>query len=64
VSKGDPVMMVMFDSTRHDTTILHSVAVRQGLRASRKAHWLTCEGVDPRYSSCKYEVPVLDWKGR
>jgi hypothetical protein len=21
-------------------------------------------GEDPRYSSCKYEVPVLDWKGR
>ncbi len=21
-------------------------------------------GEDPRYSSCEYEVPVLDWKGR
>ena len=26
--------------------------------------WLTHPGEDPRYSSCVYEVPVLDWKGR
>jgi hypothetical protein len=25
--------------------------------------WLTCNGEDPRYSSCRYVVPVLDWKG-
>ncbi len=26
--------------------------------------WLTHWGEDPRYSSCVYEVPILDWKGR
>jgi hypothetical protein len=26
--------------------------------------WLGHRGEDPRYSSCVYEVPVLDWKGR
>ena len=26
--------------------------------------WLNHPGEDPRYSSCVYEVPVLDWKGR
>ncbi len=26
--------------------------------------WLSHPGEDPRYSSCVYEVPVLDWKGR
>jgi hypothetical protein len=35
-----------------------------GLRASGRAEWLTFEGEDPRYSSCKYAVPVLYWKGR
>jgi hypothetical protein len=25
---------------------------------------LAHRGEDPRYSSCEYEVPVLDWKGR
>ena len=57
-------MKVMFDTARHDTIILHTVAVRLGLRASGGPQWLTCEGEDPRYSSCKYVVPVLDWKGR
>jgi len=57
-------MKVMFDTARHDTIILHTVAVRLGLRASGGPQWLTCEGEDPRYSSCKYVVPVMDWKGR
>ncbi len=34
------------------------------LRASGGPAWLAHRGEDPRYSSCKYEVPVLDWKGR
>jgi hypothetical protein len=62
-SGGDPVMRVMFDTTRHDTVILHSVAVRLELRATGRPEWLTCKGEDPRYSICRYMVPVLDWKG-
>jgi hypothetical protein len=64
MSKGDTVMRVMFDTIRNDTIILHAVAVRLGLRTSGGPPWLTCRGKDPRYSSCKYVVPVLDWKGR
>jgi hypothetical protein len=37
--------------------------VKLGLRASGWPVWLTNRGEDPRYSSCKYGVPVLDWKG-
>ncbi len=57
-------MRVMFDTACHDTIILHTVTVRLGLRVSGGPQWLTCEGKDPRYSSCKYVVSVLDWKGR
>ncbi len=56
-------MRLMFDTIREETIILHSVAVKLGLRASRGPAWLTHRGEDPRYSSCKYVVPVLDWKG-
>jgi hypothetical protein len=51
MSKGD--MRVMFDTIPNDTIILHAVAVRLGLRASKVQRWLTCRGEDPRYSSCK-----------
>jgi hypothetical protein len=64
VSKGDTVMRVLFDHIRDDTIILHAVAVRLGLRASGGPQWLTRSGEDPRYSSCKYVVAFLDWKGR
>jgi hypothetical protein len=63
-SDKDIVMGVMFDIISDETIILHSVAVKLGLRASRGPAWLTHRGEDPRYSSCKYMVPVLDWKGR
>jgi hypothetical protein len=26
--------------------------------------WLSSEGEEPEYSSCKYEVLVMDWIGR
>jgi hypothetical protein len=45
-------MMVMFNPSRRDTIILHVVALRLGLQASGGPQWLTCEGEDPRYSSC------------
>jgi hypothetical protein len=60
-SKEDIVMRVMFDTICEETIILHSVAVKLGLRASGGPAWLTHRGKDPRYSSCKYVVPVLDW---
>jgi hypothetical protein len=63
-SEKDIVMRVMFDTIREQTTILHSVAVKLGLKASGGPAWLTHRGEDPRYSSCRYMVPVLDWKGR
>jgi hypothetical protein len=62
-SKKDIVMRVMFDTIREETIILHSVAVKLGLRVSGGPAWLTHQSEDPRYSSCKYVVPVLDWKG-
>ncbi len=63
-SEKDIVMRVMFDTIRERTIILHSVAVKLGLRASGGPVWLGHRGEDPRYTSCVYEVPVLDWKGR
>jgi hypothetical protein len=60
----DIFVRVMFDTIREQSVILHSVAVKLGLRASGGPMWLTHPGEDPRYSSCVYEVPVLDWKGR
>jgi hypothetical protein len=60
----DIFMRVMFDTIRERSIILHSVAVKLGLRASGGPMWLSHRGEDPRYSSCEYEVPVLDWKGR
>jgi hypothetical protein len=60
----DIFMRVMFDTIREQSVVLHSVAVKLGLRASRGPTWLNHPGEDPRYSSCVYEVPVLDWKGR
>ncbi len=63
-SERDIVMRVMFDTIREQMIILHSVTVKLGLRASGGPAWLAHGGEDPRYSSCKYEVPVLDWKGR
>jgi hypothetical protein len=61
-SKKDIVMRVMIDTIREETIILFSIAVKQGLSASRGPASLTHQGEDPRYSSCKYVVPVLDWK--
>jgi hypothetical protein len=63
-SDKDIFMRVMFDTIREQSIILHSVAVKLGLRASGGLMWLGHRGEDPRYSSCVYEVPVLDWKGR
>jgi hypothetical protein len=63
-SEKDIVMRVMFDTIREQTVILHSVAVKLELRASGGPAWLTHRGKDPRFSSCKYMVPVLDWKRR
>jgi hypothetical protein len=63
-TERDIVMRVMFDTIREQTVILHSVTVKLGLRASGGPAWLAHRGEDPRYSSCKYKVPVLDWKGR
>ncbi len=63
-SERDIVMRVMFDTIRKQTVILHSVAVKLGLKASGGPAWLALRGEEPRYSSCRYEVPVLDWKGR
>jgi hypothetical protein len=60
----DIFMRVMFDTIREQSIVLHSVAVKLGLRASGGPMWLSHPGEDPRYSSCVYEVPVLDWKGR
>jgi hypothetical protein len=60
----DIFMRVMFNTIREQSIILHSVAVKLGLRASGGPMWLNHRGEDPRYSSCEYEVPVLDWKGR
>ncbi len=37
--------------------------MKLGLRASGGPVCLGHRGEDPRYSSCEYEVPVLDWKG-
>ncbi len=62
-SEKDIVMRVMFDTIRERIIILHSVAVKLGLRASGGPVWLGHRGEDPRYSCCEYEVPVLDWKG-
>jgi hypothetical protein len=63
-SKRDIILRVMFDTIREQTIILHSVAVKLRLRARGGPAWLAHRGEDPRYSSCKYEVPFLDWKGR
>jgi hypothetical protein len=63
-SEREIVMRVMFDNVRERTIILHSVAVKLGLRANGGPARLGHRGEDPRYSSCKYEVPVLDWNGR
>jgi hypothetical protein len=60
----DIFIRVMFNTIREQSVVLHSVAVKLGLRASGGPMWLTHPGEDPRYSSCVYEVPVLDWKGR
>ena len=60
----DIFMRVMFDTIREQSVVLHSIAVKLGLRASGGPMWLNHPGEDPRYSSCVYEVPVLDWKGR
>ncbi len=60
----DIFMRVMFNTIREQSIVLHSVAVKLGLRASGGPMWVSHQGEDPRYSSCVYEVPVLDWKGR
>jgi hypothetical protein len=60
----DIFMRVMFDTVREHSIILHSVAVKLGLRASGGPMWLVYRGEDARYSICVYEVQVLDWKGR
>ncbi len=61
LSKRDIVMRVMFDTIRSRRL---SCTRSLGLRASGGPAWLAHRGEDLRYSSCKYEVPVLDWKGR
>jgi hypothetical protein len=53
----DVFMRVMFDTIREQSVVLHSVAVKLGLRASGGPMWLSHQGEDPRYSSCVYEVP-------
>ncbi len=63
-TREDIFLRVMFDTIRERTIILHSVAVKLGLRASRGPVWLSHRGEDSSYSSCEYELPVLDWKGR
>ncbi len=63
-SSEDIFMRVMFDTIRERSIILHSVTVKLGLRASGGPMWLGHRGEDRRYSSCMYEVSVLDWKGR
>jgi hypothetical protein len=47
-SEKDIVMRVMFDTIRERTIILHSVAVKLGLRASGGPVWLGHRGEDPR----------------
>jgi hypothetical protein len=63
-AEKDIIMRVMFDTIRKETIILHSVAVKLGLKASGGPAWLTHQGEDPRYSSCRYMVLVMDWNGR
>ncbi len=63
-SVRDIIMRAMFFTIREQTVILHSVVVKLGLKASGGPALLALQGEDPRYSSCRYEVPVLDWKGR
>ncbi len=47
----DIFMRVMFDTVRERSIILHSVAVKLGLRASGGPMWLVHRGEDARYSS-------------
>jgi hypothetical protein len=64
MSEEDTVLRVMFNTYHDDTIIQHAVAIKLELRASRGPHWMTRRGEDPRYSSYKYVVPILDWQGR
>ncbi len=48
----DIFMRVMFDTIREQSIVLHSVAVKLGLRASGGLMWVSHQGEDPRYSSC------------
>ncbi len=54
------IMRMMFDILREETIILHSVAMKLGLRGSGGPALMTHQGEDPRYSSCRYVVPVMD----
>ncbi len=63
-STNDPVLRVMFDGSQPDTIILHTAAENVGLRASRESQWLASEDKVPMFSSCKYTVSIVDWKGR
>jgi hypothetical protein len=63
MSEEDTILKVMFKAIRDDTIIPHAVAVKLELRASGGPQWLTRRGMDPKYSSCKYLVPILDWQG-
>ncbi len=47
----DVFMRVMFDTIREQSVVLHSVAVKLGLRASGGPMWLGRQGEDPRYRS-------------
>jgi len=47
----DIFIRVMCDTIREQSVVLHSVAVKLGLRASGGPMWLTHPGEDPRYSS-------------
>jgi hypothetical protein len=48
----DIFMRVMFDTIREQSIVLHSAAVKLGLRASGGLMWVSHQGEDPRYSSC------------
>jgi hypothetical protein len=47
-ANGDAFMRVMFDTIREQSVVLHSVAVKLGLRASGGPMWVSHQGEDPR----------------
>jgi hypothetical protein len=65
-SERDIVMRVMFDTIREQTIILHSVAVKLGLRASGGPAWLTHRGAGrgPEVQQLQVHSTNPGWKGR